>query len=97
MTQHLTLPSPLPSPVLRSCVRQMVSVAAMLSSEHVYAAGQGPGDALGPQAGEGRGRDRRVGWARAGGQCSILGTMRSIIMQGRSTTHVGIGASCSCS
>lgn len=31
------------------CVREMVSVAAMLSSEHVFLAGQGPGDAANPQ------------------------------------------------
>ncbi|GLC37757.1 hypothetical protein PLESTB_001473700 [Pleodorina starrii] len=30
------------------CVREMVSVAAMLSSEHLFLAGQGPGDAANP-------------------------------------------------
>ncbi|KAG2499040.1 hypothetical protein HYH03_003225 [Edaphochlamys debaryana] len=34
------------------CVPQMISVAAMLSSEHVFLAGQGPGDAAAPSGKE---------------------------------------------
>ncbi|KAG2439200.1 hypothetical protein HXX76_004563 [Chlamydomonas incerta] len=49
------------------CVTEMVSVAAMLSSEHVFAAGQGPGDAANPAPGGGGGKDGKDGGGRRGG------------------------------
>ncbi|PNH00701.1 putative pre-mRNA-splicing factor ATP-dependent RNA helicase, partial [Tetrabaena socialis] len=52
----ITAPSPGPKSVV--CVREMISVAAMLSSERIFSAGQGPGDAAGA-GGQGGAEGRR--------------------------------------